>query len=273
MKLGIDIGGTSINIGAVKAGKLVSASSYPSFADNCTLEETFEHLFSIIDRHIADTDSIGIGVPSVVDVEKGIVYDTANIPSWKEVHLGSELEKRYNVPVSINNDANCFTIGAAEICGNGPKGIFVGVTLGTGVGIGVINDGKIINGANTGYGELTWLPYEGRPIEYWCGKHYFLDLGATPAEFCSRAEKGDSEALETLRQYGRNLANLLNIVISAYDPHMIVFGGGISNARGFFEESMMQRLKETFPFPKSLEKLEIKYLPQSDAAILGASLL
>lgn len=273
MKLGIDIGGTTVNVGVVRDGKLLSASSYPSFDKEHTLEETLGHLFSIIDGHIDGIDSIGVGVPSVVDVEKGIVYDTANIPSWKEVHLKEELEKRYNVPVSINNDANCFTIGAAHLCGDDGKGIFVGITLGTGVGIGVVNEGKIINGANTGCGELTWLPYNGMPLEYWCGKSYFLDRGATPAEFCERAGRGDGQALETFRQYGYYLADLLSIVVSAYDPHMIVFGGGISNAGRYFESEMLSRLENIFPFHESIKKLKIGYSSQSDAAIIGASLL
>lgn len=273
MKLGIDIGGTTVNVGTVKDGKLLSVSSYPSFGKEDTLEDTLGYLFFIIDRHIDGIGSIGIGVPSVVDVEKGIVYDTANIPSWKEVHLKEELEKRYNVPVSVNNDANCFTIGAAHMCGDGCKGIFVGITLGTGVGIGVVNEGKIINGANTGCGELAWLPYNGKPLEYWCGKNYFLDRGMTPAEFCERAENGDGQALETFRQYGRYLADLLCIVVSAYDPHMIVFGGGISNAARYFESEMLSRLESTFPFHESIKKLKIEYSSLSDAAILGASLL
>lgn len=273
MKLGIDIGGTTINIGTVNGGKLLSVSSYPSFEENCSLEGTLKHLFSIIDKHVSGIDSIGIGVPSVVDVKNGIVYDAANIPSWKEVHLKSELEKRYNIPVNINNDANCFTIGAAQLCGNNPEDIFVGITLGTGVGIGVINEGKIINGANTGYGELAWLPYNGKPIEYWCGKSYFLDLGASPAEFCKRAGQGDEKALEIFRQYGRYLGVLLSVILSAYDPHMIVFGGGISNASKYFESEMLSTLEEAFPFHESVKKLKIRYLPQSNAAIEGASLL
>lgn len=273
MRLGIDIGGTTINIGTVESGELTSVSSYPSFSDGSTLEDTLKHLFSIIDEHTSNMDSIGIGVPSVVNVDEGIVYDTANIPSWREVHLKNELEKRYNVPVNINNDANCFTLGAEEICNYDHKGIFVGITLGTGVGIGVINEGKIINGANTGCGELAWLPFQGKPIEYWCGKSFFLEKGTAPAEFSARAGKGDKDALEIFKQYGRYLANLLSIVISAYDPHMIVFGGGISNASRYFEDEMIRHLKEIFPFHKSLENLKIKYLPQSDAAILGASLL
>ena len=274
MKLGIDIGGTTINIGKVKDGVLIFKTTVPSFNPEATLEETEEYLISIIrDSLTPDIDSIGIGVPSVVDVEGGIVYNAANIPSWTEVHLKHYLEAALGVPVMINNDANCYALGAARKIGCRENEIFVCITLGTGVGIGVVVDGRILNGAHTGLGELTWIPYHDKPLEYWCGKSFFEDKGINPAELSSLAEKGDSEALRLFAEYGRHLASLLAIVISAYDPHKIVFGGGLSNANQFFETSMLSRLEKIFPFPESLKNLDISYLPQSDVAILGASLL
>lgn len=274
MKLGIDIGGTTINIGIVDGGKLKSKYTIPSFKKEMNLDETMEYLCSSIESYVtSDIESIGIGVPSVVDIEKGIVYDTANIPSWKEVHLKEYLEKRFGIPVSINNDANCYTIGAAAITETSKDEIFVGVTLGTGVGIGVYCDGHILSGANTGLGELTWIPYNGKPIEYWCGKQFFCDKGKSPAEFYKLAKDGNKDALELFDEYGKHMAALLAIVVSAYDPHKIVFGGGLSNSADLFEPAMLARMKEIFPFPESIKKLNISYLPQSDAAIFGAALL
>ena len=274
MKLGIDIGGTTINIGIVDGKQLVSKYTVPSFEKDMTMEETLCYLCKQMSPYVdSGIESIGIGVPSVVDIEKGIVYDAANIPSWREVHLKEYVERRFGVPVSVNNDANCYTIGAAAITGAAHDEIFVGVTLGTGVGIGVISNGHILNGANTGLGELTWIPFQGKPIEYWCGKQFFCDLGKTPAEFYELAKGGDSEALELFKKYGRYLAALLAMVVSAYDPHMVVFGGGLSNSHDLFEDAMLERLKEIFPFPESVKNLRVSYLTQSDAAICGAALL
>lgn len=274
MKLGIDIGGTTINIGTVDGNKLVSKYTVPSFESSMTVEETLAYLCEQIEPFVVPgVESIGIGVPSVVDIEKGIVYDTANIPSWKEVNLKECLESRFGVPVKINNDANCYTIGAAAINGVTPDEIFVGVTLGTGVGIGVISGGHILNGANTGLGELTWIPYKGKTLEYWCGKQFFCDLGRTPEEFYELAVNGDKNAQELFNEFGRNLASLLAIVMSAYDPHMIVIGGGVSNAHDLFEKEMLGTLSRIFPFSGSVGKLKLVYLPQSDAAICGAALL
>lgn len=274
MKLGIDIGGTTINIGKVRDGVLVSKSTMPSFPKDATLEETEEYLISMIKDNLSeDVDMIGIGVPSVVDVGNGIVYNAANIPSWTEIHLKKDLQAAVGLPVRINNDANCYALGAAREIGVKDDEIFVCVTLGTGVGIGVVSGGHILNGANTGFGELTWVPYNGKPVEYWCGKSFFAEQGIDPALLAAKAEKGDGAALRQFAEYGRHLAVLLGIVISAYDPHKIVFGGGLSNANQYFESAMMNRLEKIFPFPESLKNLDISYLPQSDAAIVGASLL
>ena len=273
MKLGIDIGGTTINIGTVDNGKIISKFTVRSFAQNATLQDTLNHLHTNLDEHMEGIESIGVGVPSVVDVNKGIVYNAANIPSWTEVHLKEDLEDRYGIPVSVNNDANCYALGAASLTGADGKGIFVAVTLGTGVGIGVIEGGKVLNGANTGVGELTWLPYNGKPIEYWCGKSFFTDKGLVPVELFRKAEKGDVVARGLFREYGRNLGALLAVVLSAYDPDSLVFGGGIANASRYFHDEMMQRVGECFPFPESLKKLKISYLAESDAPIIGAAML
>lgn len=273
MRLGIDIGGTTINLGVVDGGRLVSKSTVPSFKPGASLQETLDYLHSVIDRNIEGIDAVGIGVPSVVDVEKGIVFNTANIPSWTEVHLKENLEQRYGIPVFINNDANCYAIGAAAITGTNPGEIFVAVTLGTGVGIGVINDGRILNGANTGLGELAWLPYNGKPVEYWCGKSFFCDKGIDPTELFRQAEAGDAAAIGLFKEYGRNLGSLLAIVLSAYDPHSIVFGGGLSNSSKYFEAEMLRSVAEFFPFPESLKRLKVTFLPESDAAIIGAAML
>ena len=110
--LGIDIGGTNLSLGLVEDGKIVHGIHTPSFRPDMTLDETIDYLSDQIEKVFRPgTEKIGIGVPSVVDVKKGIVYDTQNIPSWVEVPLKERLEKRFGVPVDVNNDANCFAMG------------------------------------------------------------------------------------------------------------------------------------------------------------------
>ena len=109
--LGIDIGGTHLKVGRVENGIIVKQKSN-KVNINATKEETLLSLFEAIDSILnSDVTAIGIGVPAVVDPLTGVVYDVQNIPSWKEVALKDIVEKRYNLPVFLNNDANCFALG------------------------------------------------------------------------------------------------------------------------------------------------------------------
>ena len=175
MTLGIDIGGTNVSLGLVRQGVLQHAFSAPSFPPEASLEQTLESLCGHIRRIITpDTRKIGIGVPSVVDVKEGIVYDTQNIPSWKEVPLKAFLEERFQIPVAVNNDANCYALGIyAQYPATARPELLVAITLGTGVGMGIVEEGRLFCGANCGAGELGSLPYRDALIEDFCGRHFF----------------------------------------------------------------------------------------------------
>lgn len=106
MRIGVDLGGTNVRVGLVAGGRIVRMISEPCRADGSEAE-VLDHIASLVDRLITpDVECIGIGVPSVVDAERGIVYDVVGIPSWREVHLKERFEKRFGVPVSVNNDCN-----------------------------------------------------------------------------------------------------------------------------------------------------------------------
>ena len=158
MKIGIDLGGTNIRVGLVENGSLVRKEvvTCPSKA---TYEEVLGRLEGLIDRVMCpEVAGIGVGVPSVVDSEEGIVYNVANIPSWTEVPLKRLLQERFSVPVYINNDSNCFALGV-KLFGEGRKyRNLVGMTIGTGVGTGIIINGELYSGQNTGAGEIGSLP-------------------------------------------------------------------------------------------------------------------
>ena len=170
MTLGIDLGGTNLCLGLVDNGKVIRMTSVPSFDRSFTLEQTLEYLADQISAVFTEgVEKIGIGVPSVVDVNKGIVYDAANIPSWKEVHLKEFLEGRFGVPVYINNDANCYAMGAYGLYPEDARPeTLVTVTLGTGMGIGIVDHGRLVCGVNCGAGELGYLDYNGGCLEEFC---------------------------------------------------------------------------------------------------------
>ena len=273
MLLGIDIGGTTINLGLVAGSKLVKKQSVLSFAPQASLEETLDYLFDRISGIITpEVTAIGVGVPTVVDVEKGIVYDATNIPSWKVVPLKDRLEERFGVKVSVNNDSNCFALGASAVLGN-PSPLLVGITLGTGTGMGILADGKLLCGCNCGAGEVGMIPYRGRVFESFCSKQFFTERGWEPKDAGDAAAKGDAAALALYEEFGTHLGELLTVVMYAYDPGCIVLGGGVSYGAPFFKGTMMRTLGERFEFSHSLERLRVSFLPDGDIPIIGASLL
>ena len=109
MKLSIDLGGTNIRIAQVEKGNCLNKVSVPCLAQqdaSTVLNQLSQLIRNMMNEQV---DGIGIGVPSIVDPEKGIVYNVANISSWKEIHLKEILENEFKVAVAINNDSNCFT--------------------------------------------------------------------------------------------------------------------------------------------------------------------
>ena len=264
-----------MSLGLVHENKLQRMISVPSFHPESTMEQTLEYLAAQIRRIITpETTHIGVGVPSVVDVRRGIVYDAVNIPSWKEVPMKEYLEDQFHVPVAVNNDANCYAMG---VYGSYPADkkpeLLVTVTLGTGVGIGIVEEGRLFCGVNCGAGELGSLPYRDSIIEDYCGKKFFYETGWESKTAFEAAQAGDPAALALLDQLGHNLGDMLIAVLYAYDPSHIALGGGIANNFPFFRAALMQHLREHFPYQRTLDRLQVDVFTDNDIPVIGASLL
>lgn len=273
MKLGIDIGGTTIWMGLVDKGQVVKKICVPSFPEHASLEETLLYLEDRIEAFLEPgIEQIGVGVPSVTDPVKGIVYNAANIPSWDEVHLKERLEARFGIPVFVNNDANCYALGAALLVSQ-PSNVLVGVTLGTGTGVGIVHEGKLFCGTHCGAGEVGALAYEGSIYEAYCSKQFFENRGLNSKEVALAAEKGDPEAVAVYREFGRHIGEFLTVVMYAYDPDSIVFGGGVAHSYPLFKESMWETLRRRFPYETILENLSIDVMADEDVALVGAASL
>lgn len=275
MTLGIDLGGTNLCLGLVENGIVKERISVPSFEPSATLDETLEYLAEQIAKVLTpQITKIGIGVPTVVDVHRGIVYEAANIPSWTEVHLKDFLEARFGLPVSVNNDANCYAMGAyGKYPEDAKPESLVAMTLGTGLGIGIVDNGRLICGVNCGAGELGYLGYNGGCLEEFCSKQFFAKYNADSYELSLAAQAGDPEALQLFKEFGRHLGYAVSIVMFAYDPSHVVFGGGIANALPLFKDSIREYLRENFPLSKSVDRLVIDAQTSIDTPILGASLI
>ncbi len=273
MKIGIDLGGTNIRAGLIKDENIIKMNAV-HLENKDDLDSTLEQLKQAI-RPVFEPGirGIGIGVPSVVDVEKGIVYDVVNIPSWKEVPLKEILEKEFGVPVHVNNDLNCFVLGEKYFGFGKNHKTIVGVAMGTGIGSGIIIDNKLYSGVNCGAGEIGYLPYLDHDLEYYCSSGFFVkEHGTTAHRAFLDAEKNAPKAMEIWKEFGHHMGIALKSVMYAFDPEAIVLGGSISNAFGYFKDQMFETMKDTW-FPKSVEKLKVYVSNTEHVTMLGASTL
>lgn len=271
--IGIDLGATNIR-GAIITDKSISKITSMRIQTKGTEEQVLEDVYSMINAIIDDeVKAIGIGVPSVVDVKKGIVYDVIHIPSWKEVHLKELLESRYHIPVFVNNDANCFALGE-HYFGKG-QGVddMVGLTIGTGLGAGIIIHNQLYAGKNCGAGEFGMVDYLDYNYEYYCSGSFFQNIhGLSGEEVYKKAKNGDVHALALYNEFGIHLGNAIKMIMYTYDPELIILGGSVQWAFEFFENAMWKRI-QTFGYSKSIERLQIKTSVLENGGILGAAAL
>jgi glucokinase len=271
--IGVDLGGSNVRVGKVEGNRVIRRAARKISghgSEQAVLDEIFATIDEVFDDQIT---GIGCGVPSVVDVEHGIVFTVENIPSWREVHLGAALEARYQRPVTINNDANAFAVGELYFGKARGRSNVVAFTLGTGLGGGIIIKGRLYAGSNCGAGEIGMIPWRDRTIEHYAAGQFFRDAAGVGGEVIfARALAGDAAAAALFHEYGRQLGFAVMTALYAFDPEMVVFGGSISRAFGLFEAGLRERLAE-FAYPRSLKKLVIASSELEDAAILGAAAL
>jgi glucokinase len=272
MIIGVDLGGTNIRAGVQSGGNLL----YPRkdlFNTRQSKEETLKQFIDFIRPLVMeDVRGIGIGVPSVVDVEKGIVFNVANIPSWDRVPLKDLLEEEFQIPVVVNNDVNCFVLGEHQFGQLVGLSNVVGISSGTGLGSGIIINNQLVNGSNCGAGEIGLLSYKDHNIEYYASGNLFRAIYKTTGEQAHKlAQEGNGVALGYWREFGIHMAQAVKSAVFAYDPEAIVLGGSLSNAYPFFVPSM--EALQDFPYPESIRRLKIYQSRNPNITLLGAAAL
>ena len=271
--IGISFGGKTLVAGKVKDGT-IEKSIVRTINNRAQESEVLSQVFGVINEIIDDeVAGIGIGVPGIVDVEKGIVYDVQNIPSWHEVHIKEMLESHFGLGVYVNNDANCFAIGETYFGRTKGYENSVGLILGAGVGTGIIFKGHLYSGTNCGAGEFGDIPYKENNYEFYLNDSYFEYKYGVPANtFLNRAKRKDKIALAVFEYYGFDLGSLIKTILYTVDPEIITIGGPLSKAFPYFEKSMWQTVK-TFKYKRSVNKFQIVASEQEDIAVLGAAAL
>jgi glucokinase len=271
--LGIDIGGTNLRAGLVEDNAVATIESL-KIKKSESETEIMNDLNSLIGKFLKDKiEGIGIGVPSLVDPEKGIVYDATNIPAWKEVHLKDQLEAKYKLPVYVNNDANCFVMGEKYFGKGKDYKNIVGLIIGTGLGSGLVLNNHLYAGKNCGAGEFGMIPFRDHDFEYYCSGQFFENVHrVTGEELNQRAEQGDARALEIFTQYGTNLGEAIKVIMLAVDPEIIILGGSVNKSYRFFKVAMWESIRK-FIYGHSSEKIKVEVSETNHIAILGAAAL
>lgn len=271
--IGIDLGATNVSVARIYQDEIeqIETEEIIDSNDPSDLVAQIERLIRDVDRD--DVESIGMGVPSVVDVEEGIVYNVQNIPAWNMVPVKSIFEDKFSKPVYVNNDANCFVMGEKFFGkGRGYHSI-VGLTLGSGFGSGLILDGHLYSGRNCGAGEVGMLPYKESIFEHYCSGMFFeREFGISGKRVYEKAQNDETDARIMYETFGTHLGNGIKAVMYAYDPQLIILGGTIRKAYPFFEENMYLAM-EDFAYPNSLKSIKIEVSDLDHISVLGAAAL
>lgn len=272
--IGIDLGGTKMLAARINHQGIQESRKMMLPVDNGDPGVVIRLIIQLIESILSDeVAAIGIGLPSIVDSRKGIVYDVCNIPSWKEVHLAEILRQEFDIPVYMENDANCYALGElyfgkAQGCSD-----VVGITIGTGMGAGIIKNGRLLPDANGAAGEFGILPYRDATLEDYCSGQYFKRTYNQSGEaLCEKAKNNDAEALSAFAEFGFHLGQAIKIIMSTVDPKRIILGGSIALSKAYFADAMWNEI-QSYPYRKSVERIEIEFSNTNDMAVLGAAVL
>ena len=309
MYIGIDLGGTNIAAGIVREdGKIVVQSSVPTLSQRPTDEIVKDMVFlskqliKDAELELNDIEAVGIGCPGTINFETGEVIYSNNI-KMEHYMLAKEFQKYLNLPVKIDNDANCAAMGEYIVSGNNVP-IFMFITLGTGVGSGLILNGKVFrgfNGAASEAGNIT-LVSGGEPCT--CGKRgcwetyasvtalirqtkvameknpesLMHEIAKAEGKISGRtsfdaAKQGDKAAQAVVKQYAQYVADGIVSVENVLQPDIISVGGGISREGEYLLQPVCEYAAAN-GFNKFMPKTKIVTAQSfNDAGIIGAAMI
>jgi fructokinase len=299
LRLGIDLGGTKIEVVALgpDGAELLRERVATPQGDYAATLAAIAALVAAAERKLGVTEgnprgtgaTVGIGIPGAESRATGLVKN-ANSTCLIGRPLRRDLEALLARELRIMNDANCFALSeATDGAGAGAQSVF-GVILGTGVGGGIVIDGKVLTGANAIAGEWGHNPMPGehhRPICY-CGRKGCIELYLSgpgmarehkrvtmaellPEEIVARAAAGDADCEATLRLYETRLARALATVINIVDPEVIVLGGGLSNIARLYDN--VPRLLGEFVFSDRVDTRLVRHRHGDSSGVRGAAWL
>ena len=310
MRIGIDVGGTGIQVGLVnKELKIISEASIPTRTD-IPFEEQVRQITSCVLSVISSAgldpesiESVGVGIPGIAS-DTGEIIKCTNM-GWHHVPFGEVFKSFYNKPVYVENDANVAALAESIIGVSADTSSSVFITIGTGIGSGIIIDGKIWKGCHGIGGELGHVIFDLDGIPCSCGNHGCLErycsataiirMGREAAKthpdsllltladndisnieaktVFDAARKEDPVAVEVFHRFIGYLAQAVASVVNLIDPEVIVLGGGVSKAGAFLLKPLVREFPRYVLFDdQPLPEIKLAVLG-SEAGIIGAAML
>ena len=291
MRLGVDVGGSKIEIIALgDDGSVLLRERVPTpQGDYMATVMAVAGLVEVAEQKLGARGSVGVGIPGTESRTSGLIKN-ANSTCLIGMPLRRDLQALLQREVRLANDANCFALSeAADGAGAGLQTVF-GVILGTGVGGGIVVDGKVLTGANAIAGEWGHnpMPGEHHADTCYCGRKGCVELYLSgpglaadhrretgqdlPAvEISNRAAAGDPGCEATLHRYEARLARALAQVINILDPEAIVLGGGLSNMERLYEN--VPRLWGEQVFSDQVSTRLLKHRHGDSSGVRGAAWL
>lgn len=288
--IGVDIGGTKVKAGIVdQDGHLLT-----HIEEKTNKQDLKTQLLSMIECLLkqghCEIQAIGIATAGRVNVEEGLIhFATSNLPGWTGTRVRELVEERFGLPAVVDNDANCAAYAEMEIGSATQDRHSICITLGTGIGAGIIIDGKLHRGENGGAGEIGHMVFEpgGRLCncgkrgcweQYVSGTALSLDIkeqggllkgNIRPDELFKLANENHPIAVPIIDRYITNLAIGMVSLQNTLGIDCFVIGGGVINSSQYWWKQLLTNLNEVTDQPPVVRKAMLK----NDAGMLGAALM
>ena len=285
-RIGVDLGGTTIHAGIVYTNGKIGAQTYtcPTEAEKnrkSVLQNMVGAINGAIEKNKLNSDllqGIGIGSPGPLDLRKGRILDPINVPSLNYFNIRSYFKRHFGVRVEVNNDANCFALSEAHFGAGKKARVTIGLTLGTGLGCGIVFGKELYNGCTGTAAEVWNTPYRHNTFEDHISIRGVLKLAGnpktkTPLDIATLARSGNKKYQFVWKKFGHHLGIFIANVVNLLDPDVIVPGGSMSQSFDLFEKSLRDAVNPNInKFPRE----NIRIVPSSlgrMAGILGAAAL
>jgi len=280
--IGVDMGGTNIRAAVIaQNGRIISRLKTKTGKEvKGIIRNTINIIEELSSKKIS---AIGLGVPGIIDKKNGIVKHSPNLP-FKNLDIKKIIQKKFRMPVFIDNDANCFTVGESLYGAGKGKSYVVGITLGTGVGSGIVIEGKPYygkgNASEAGHsiidfnGPKSKCGHAGCIESYVSARSILRQAKAlnikNPKGLFDLAEKKNKKAIKLWQEIGFYLGVGITNIADILDPDIVIVGGNISNAWEFFNKTMKDIVKKR-AFIQGVKIVKSKL--GDNAGVLGAAAL